>query len=204
MLPQGIEPVLDHPSTLARLQSAKRPKSWPWHAWMPGCLDDWCVFRHQKWFDAWAILEYTSNIRPTWPFHKENGDQFAYISYKYNLIRATYPVGASEPTKKFHTAATGHWLKKTKSGLWWGMKFTFTGLRVFSRRNYSLVNIQKTIWKITTFNGKISTISTGPFSIAFCKFTKGYMFLLFTAKRKDQQYMRWCLQFWPIRDSWKM
>ena len=38
---------------------------------------------------------------------------------------ATYPVGASEPTKMFLTAA-GHWLKKTKSGLWWGMKFTLT------------------------------------------------------------------------------
>ena len=51
----------------------------------------------------------------------------------------------------------------------WGVDFScqqFSGI-------YPLVNIYEKLWKITMlFMGK-STMSTGPFSIAFCMFTRG-------------------------------
>ena len=40
--------------------------------------------------------------------------------------------------------------------------------------DYPPVNVYVTNWKITMLLMGKSTISTGPFSIAFCMFTRGY------------------------------
>ena len=58
-----------------------------------------------------------------------------------------------------------------------------------------LVNIPKNYGKSPCFMGKL-TISTGPFSIAMCMFTRGYLSYPLVSSHMDSLKIQWKLFFW--------